>query len=69
MKNERESLEKLILQQCEKLLSSEFARQFPQEAKALVLISWTYGAAWALERPDMVEFGNAQFDALRKNLQ
>lgn len=58
-------LEAIAREQCAKLLTSSAAKRFPEEAQALVILAFTYGAAWALDRPDMVELGNAQIDANR----
>lgn len=54
---------------CWKLLTSVVAAiragQFtPTMGDAVVLIAFTYGAAWALDLPEMIDLGDAQLDAI-----
>lgn len=65
-----EGIEQAARQHCANLLTSSAARALPKDmAEALVIIAFTYGAAWALDRPDMIELGDAQFDAMRSGKQ
>lgn len=63
-------IEQAALHTCATLLTSNTARALPDEqAKALVILAFTYGAAWALDRPDMIGLGDAQLEALRSAQQ
>ncbi len=59
-------LEKIAKEQCSRILNSKAAARFPREAEALVMIAFVYGAAWALGKQDLVDFSNAQIDALNQ---
>lgn len=55
---------------CKRLLDSKTAKILPRhKAEALVILAFTFGAAWALDRPDMIELANAQIDARKAELQ
>jgi hypothetical protein len=51
---------------CRTLLNSQSARMLPRDrAEALIILAFTFGAAWALDRPDMIALAEAQIDARR----
>lgn len=55
---------------CDWLLRSAVVRKLDRkEAEALIILAFTVGAAWALDRPDMVELARAQAEVrlLRRN--
>lgn len=63
-------LEEAARTHCANLLTSSAARALPKSmAEALVIIAFTYGAAWALDRPDMIALGDAHLDSMRSNQQ
>lgn len=67
---ENHGVEQAARQHCASLLTSSVARALPKEkAEALVILAFTYGAAWALGRPDMIDLGNAQLDSIRSEKQ
>lgn len=49
---------------CDFLLKSSAARRFPEEAEALIILAFTIGSAWGLDRPDMIELAKAQHASL-----
>ena len=60
------SFESAALKHCSRLLESALARTMPKaDAQALVICAFTYGAAWALDRTDLIDLGNAQLDSSR----
>lgn len=51
---------------CANLLRSETAALLPLDlAEGFAIVAFTLGAAWALERHDMIELANAQMDSMR----
>jgi hypothetical protein len=67
---QRTVIEEAALQHCAKLLTTAAAQAIPREhAEGLLILAFTYGAAWALDRRDMIELGDAQLDALRSAQQ
>lgn len=51
---------------CARLLNSQTASLLPPHlAEGLVILAFTFGAAWALELPHLIELGNAQLDSMR----
>jgi hypothetical protein len=55
---------------CRRLLDSKSAHMLPKDrAEALVILAFTFGAAWALDRPDMVDLAEAQIDSARSAQQ
>jgi len=64
--SEASNLEVIARQYCERLLNSGAAKLLPPAQRdALIIIAFTFGAAWALDAPDMVALGNAQIESLR----
>jgi hypothetical protein len=65
-----DGLEKIAREHCARLLDSKAAKALPREqAEGLAIIAFTIGAAWGMDRPDMIELANAQFDSLRSDQQ
>jgi hypothetical protein len=59
-------MERAALKHCAGLLQSDTARMLPRElADAFAILAFTLGAAWALDRTDMLELANAQLDSIR----
>lgn len=51
---------------CARLLTSRAAQVLPKDSReALVIVAFSLGAAWALNRPDMIELADAQMDSMR----
>jgi hypothetical protein len=51
---------------CKKLLESETAQMLPPDlALAFVIVAFTLGAAWALDRPDLRDMAHAMSDSCR----
>lgn len=51
---------------CAKLLESTTAQLLPADlALAFATVAFTLGAAWATDRPEILELANAQVDSLR----
>jgi len=69
LKSEEQQLgdiEGVARKHCARLLRSAAARRDPKGAEALVILAFTFGAAWALDRPDMIELAGAQMDGLKE---
>lgn len=63
-------IEGIAREHCARLLQSKAARSIPTDvAEGLVILAFTFGAAWALERPDMIELAHAQFDSIKAQHQ
>lgn len=63
-------VEQAARQYCANILTSRAAKALGKDtAEALVIIAFTYGAAWALDRPDMIVLGDAQLDSIRSEKQ
>lgn len=63
-----DNLDDIARKYCAKILESSAARALPKEqAEALAIIAFTYGACWALNEPDMVTLGDAQLESLRQD--
>lgn len=63
---ENNPVEAAAREYCARLLTSSAARALPKDAReALVIVAFSLGAAWALNRPDMADLANAQMDAMR----
>jgi len=70
MSEDHLSIDQAARQHCANLLTSSAAKALPRDmAEALVIIAFTYGAAWALDRPDMIDLGDAQLDSIRSDKQ
>jgi hypothetical protein len=63
---ESNSVEDAARQHCRRLLKG-VKRDSREEA--LVILAFTFGAAWALDRPDMIALAEAQMDARRAGVQ
>jgi hypothetical protein len=63
------AFETIAREHCAKLLNSRAGKRCGADAEALVILAFTFGAAWALDRPDMLELGNAQIEAMRSEKQ
>jgi hypothetical protein len=51
---------------CDRLLKSQTALMLPPDlADAFAILAFTLGAAWALDRPELIELANAQLDSAR----
>ncbi len=51
---------------CSRLLKSQTALMLPPDlADAFAILAFTLGAAWALDRPELIELANAQLDSVR----
>lgn len=58
------SIEAAALKHCEFLLGK--SQGVVRDAlKATVVLAFTVGAAWALDRPDMIELAKAQMESIR----
>lgn len=63
---EMNPIEGAARQHCARLLKSQTALMLPPElADAFAIIAFTMGAAWALDRPELIELANAQLDSIR----
>jgi hypothetical protein len=59
-------VERAAIKHCSRLLQSETAKMLPHDAAvAFAVLAFTLGAAWALDRPDMIDLANAQLDSIR----
>lgn len=59
-------LETIARKHCAKLFDSAAAKRLPKDqAEALIIVAFTLGAAWGLDRPDMLELADAQIDSTR----
>lgn len=66
----KDDLQAIARTHCEKLLNTGAAKLLPlAQREALIIIAFTFGAAWALDAPDMLALGNAQIDSLRSAKQ
>lgn len=64
--SDKTGIEAAALKHCDRLLNSALGRRIGKaDAMALVIIAFTYGAAWALDDLDMIALGNAQMDSSR----
>lgn len=55
---------------CAKLLTTNTAMALPEGvAEALVILAFTYGAAWAINSGDMLALADAHIEALRSTHQ
>lgn len=54
---------------CAHLLRSKTAQLLPSDlAESFAMSAFLLGAAWALDRPDLIEIANAQMDSMRAAL-
>jgi len=54
---------------CANLLQSKTAQLLPTDlAEAFAISAFLLGAAWALDRPDLIAIANAQMDSMRAAL-
>lgn len=59
-------IEAAAREHCAKLLTSQTAQMLPPNlAEAFATLAFTIGAAWALDRQDMIDLANAQIDSIR----
>ena len=58
--SDKDSFDEIALAQCGPLLAMRACQSLPREVReGIVLIAFSYGAAWALNAPDMIQLLNA----------
>jgi len=63
-------IESVARERCAKLFTSKAALELTTEqAEALIIVAFCYGAAWALGTEEVIELGNAQMESLRSAKQ
>jgi hypothetical protein len=59
-------IENAAREYCARLLKSKTALMLPPDlADAFAILAFTLGAAWALDRPALIDLANAQLDSIR----
>lgn len=56
-------MEAIAKEKCAKLLETPTGKT--RSGRALIMVAFAYGAAWALDAPEMIDLGDAQIEANR----